>query len=95
MSLVSFEGMLALRRILFIQCIEPFVEHQEEVATMFSHPSTFEHLVFILVTLKLHILFLVVSDYVGRFTCFLDLSVFLYVPHTIPKYHAKILEFRV
>jgi hypothetical protein len=60
---------------------------------MFSHPSTFEHLVFILVTLKLHILFLVVSNYVGRFTCFLDLSVVLYVPHTILKYYAKILEF--
>jgi hypothetical protein len=62
---------------------------------MFSHSSTFKHLVFILVTLKLYILFLVVSNYIGRFIYFLDLSVFLYVLYTILKYYAKILEFRV
>lgn len=30
-------------RILFIQRTEPFEGHQQEFATLFSHPSTFKH----------------------------------------------------
>jgi exosortase/archaeosortase len=45
---------------------------------MFSHSSTFKYLVFSLVTLKLYISFLVVSNYIDRFIYFLNLSVFLY-----------------